>query len=1058
MKLLSRTVGGGRVLVITALSAALLAGTVQPVHAGAEPPVSLTDTQWSSVLFAAGMRIKNDGIDLDKDIIASAELLDWRAANPGADARAVRIHLGELRSAFHSKLSVEQTRRPHAEILRRLLTITYDTPGTVITGPRLTRLLAVVAGRDLTQAVKTRQQRLTGTQQGLDLDAAFAGFESEVWAAVHELAGRDAVFAAGWREQIGSAAPGQPFALDVTADVNTLKSLPVLRDLVNVDAFKASGERGKTAFVAEGARQLAPAQDKLDAATQQLTDLLKATEGGQPMPGTEVPAPDQAAVELAAREAKDRQKIIDDAKGVVEYVVGAVKFLDGGAGAKLKMWAETAYKIATQANELITALKTLGAATSIGAAFGGIGAVVGAAVGLVQIFSGLLGGGADKQAQQQIMDAINRGFQNVQRSLEIIHETMTKRFDRIDSALNTIYAEMRTGFAELGQLIQQVGANLAVVHDQLLTLQTRLQSFGKAVLDGLSDGQKVEFLNAVTQYVDYPAYNNGATLPTYDNHYVPAVSRFLNMGVDVARNSTFTAHNYSDTDALSVLGSKGPAGAVDWLANYANQNYGTTFTVSQPGVGVSNVDLWASAARAYYLTALQNPKFAGQEGPAQQRATDLINTGLEVSRQTKRFNAPDTAREDKVSALYRGLATDYKSKLENFLAATSADTLRKRSPVMHEGRQFDLFNPYQQLTTEQNAKLSPPPPTTRSCDGSHWAEIKTPPFIDELDSIHAYAYPYRIGRWIDPGWGLQVCYEGAKVTRSPTEALCTSSNCQYTFHTRLDIRFFESVTGPPGPPRRWRQLNGIKYFPTCIWNGRPGQPAPPPPHCANPDVSPNLEQALQADVRYTHRFDQNHHLPVEGDPVGDLISERQARFYDVLAYETSKDGIAAGHALNNTVLLYQAFTDLGFPRAKLNDDQLHALLYGAHGLIANRPPVPGSVGSPMLTALYQQAAKAQREGGIRGKLTLELVNDNKSGTPPVDCAGFRAVGVDPISRCLHQIGAARGDRLYQRMSTQFRAVADGAQTQTLPLVDEVLDTLKLVRQHARTAYPNGLPN
>jgi hypothetical protein len=785
--------GWRRTAVTTGVVAAVLVGSMQaPVWAADNPPVSLTDTQWANILINSGMRIKDAGVDLDKDTVASAELLDWRTRNPSADNRTMLIHLGTLRSALNGQLTAEQARQPHAEVLRRMLGIVYGTPGAAITGSHLTQLLAAVTGRDLAQAMPTEEQRLTGGQQDLDVDVKYSQFQAQVWADTRAQSTVDTTFATMWRQQIGTAAGAQPVSIDPTASVDTLKVMPILKDMINVDALKAQGALGQTQFVAEVLRQEAPLQTKLIDTSNLLNDKLKQTAASTPAPGSPVTAPTPGMADEFKKQVDDWQKTIDQVKSGLDFGVQTLKDIAPTAGSQLLTFVDVLYKLGTQANKLIGALETLGAATSIGAAFGGVGAVVGAAVGIVQVLGSLLGGGgADKAAQQQILDAITSGFQAVQKNLQAIYTTMNARFDRIDASLNQIYAKMQEQFQALFTAILAVNANVIQVHSQLLTLQTELESFGVEVLDSMRDMTKDPFIQEIGHYLDYPLFNNGKSIPTLDQ-YIEAVSNYYTTGTTLSRQAPFVASAKDSGTAHDVLGKYGTAGSIDWLANFANNYLGTNFGVPAAASATPNMDLWAEAARAYYLTALQNPDYAvSNEGTAQVRAHSLADTGTAVNAMLAQFNAPDPNASDKVNALFKNLNTAYQNDLKAF-AAQAYQKLRTKVMSQDPKREFNLWYNYDgrnmdvgALTVDQRNALPGPPPSSPQCGNGGSGQIPTPAVVDGHDVGYL-----QYGRWIDPSWTITSCYTNPgwsgtttrrcagrpPTARTPTASACTRSS------------------------------------------------------------------------------------------------------------------------------------------------------------------------------------------------------------------------------------------------------------------------------------------
>ncbi|MGO1057331.1 hypothetical protein [Crossiella sp. CA198] len=981
----------------------------------------------------------------DKTVLASAALLDWRVKNPAADATRLGAHLTSVRTAFDAQLSRLDQERPQAERLRRLMQITYATPDTAITGTQLTAMLGVVTGRDLAQVVLTRVQRLTGAQQGLDLDAAYAKARAGLWTAVHDRARTDAVFAAVWRAQLGAAAPGQPFSLDPAATTATLKVIPAVREQVDLDALVTKAQTGKTAFYTEVLRQFALLQAKYDNHNGQLVQQVKTMSLSESRPGSDTVAPPPEKVEAAKKAQASRQQAIDKVKGGLDFITGVAKYVDPGFGNKIAQYVETAYQVATTTNTLITAIGTLASATAIGAGtLGYVGAVIGAVVGLVQIFAGLFGGssGADQAAQQQIMNALNAGFANINANLKTLHTTMNTRFDRVDQGLNLIFQTMQLKFGEVIELIKNVGANVREVHEQLLTLQSTVQDYNKALLDGISDSNKDEFLVAAGQYVDYPFYNNGATLPTYANHYVPAVSRFLAIANNTARNNNFAYQDLNQRDPRIALTAKGPAGAIDWLANHANASYGTSFAVSASPGNVPNADLWAQGARAYYLTALQNPAFAGQEGPAQNRASEIIDNGKLIRDRAAQFSTPAPGTGSRINPVFQKLVDEYLKRLGEF--TKNVGGLARTTPVMDAGREFSLFDDANQaLNPEQLAKLIDRPAESKGC-GNPQLTGPTPAFVDGKSLPQAF----QVGRYIEPRWRLDVCVDNPTWLRGHKSFLGRRTvngvvYIRYQAKAMLEVEFRERVASPEYGPVLGRINHARKELRWCTWEEEEGRPEEP--NCP----LPALDRAMADPAPFTLRAAAN----VDGAGVAEttrLLSSRRAAFYDLVAHRTNVDGVGEAVELNKTVRLYQAYAQVGLPRATATDDQLHALLFGMHGLAANTP------GLPILSAVYARAAQLERANNGNGPLRVELLDDAEAGRPPMDCAVFRRAGKDPISDCLLGVAGHRGDRINARIHYHFSGLVNGTQTETLPLVDEAITNLELARQYARTKYPAGV--
>ncbi|MFC0109553.1 hypothetical protein [Kibdelosporangium aridum] len=1040
---------------------AMLVGMAQPAVA-AEPPVKLSDGQIADALFSAAMYAKASGLTLDKDAIATAEFVDWRAKNPTADARTSRIHLANMRAAYNSQLTTEQAEQPHADVIRRLITITYAQPGAVITGPNMTNMLGVATGRDLYQAIGAREDRLTGMQQRLDLDVQFTQASTTAWKALRARAATDAVAAQIWTEQIGAALPGQSFGLSATATTAELKALPPFQGVLDFDKINAEGAKGKTALVAEVMRQYAPVQANMISRNDQISNALAKANAEQAAPGgTKATPPDPATLDQAKKDFDARQKYLDAGKAIGEGLVEGLKSFDKDSSTTLLTWVETVYKLASAANKLVQAVQTLATTTGVGATFGGVGAVVGAAVGLVQVISGLLNGGGDQAAQRQILAALSDGFAKVQNTLRTIYTTMNNRFDRVDVALSKIYGDMMAKFKLVVDMLYQLQGSVNQLHQDLLNLQTKVEAFGKATLDSLSNIQKRSFVDSVGTYVDYPAYNGGRTIPDYGT-FEPQAGMYMTMATDHSHKAPFVAGG-DIADPQLVLAQYGTAGTTDWLADWANHNLGTTLSTNL-GNPQPNMDMWAEAARAYYLIASQNPQWATRD-TAQGRANAILSSGSGLPASTAQFTAADPTAPDKVNKLFKGLDAEYRARMDNF---TNSVRDMRFDVFPLDRRDYDIFQP-NILPQAGFDKLSKLPDAAKPCTA-------TPGRFDvpRRDRVVSAAgggdrgYRWSIGRYLDPSWKMNLCYDVIKFSQPGWSRVCNSTSCVHRSTWSLDLNFYEVVENAPGGPYRTYSHPARKYFKLCEWRTGRTDPAPTswPIQCsANDEISPDtIEKALSvadnptgnagADVVILRNPDVQEggiYPPAGVDPVRDLISDRIADYYNLVA--SKADAALGAHELDNLATLYQAFVSLGMPRAKMNDDQLRALLFGAHGIPANLPATRENnmQGNPLIAGIYAEAALAVKANKYKGPLPVPLLSDGNAGDPPIDCRPFQQDGRDALGDCLASVAKQRADRLYGRIALHFQAIASGAESPTSPLLQEAMDNLKLQVQWAKAS-------
>jgi hypothetical protein len=630
----------------------------------------------------------------------------------------------------------------------------------------------------------------------------------------------------------------------------------------------------------------------------------------------------------------------------------------------------------------------------------------------------------------------------------VIRQNMNDRFDRIDKSLDQIFSTLVDQFGALIEAIKDVNANVQVIHEQLLGLQSQLQNFGSDILSSLKDTQKAAFIAAATHYVDYPAFNNGRTLDSYRT-YASGVDVFMTTARDTARNGTFTQQNYALDDPQAALtarstpsdnGSPGAAGAVDWLANYSNRHFATPYRVSRPDVMTPNADLWAEAARAYYLTALQNPKWAGAEGNEQARANALIDAGLEIRQAAAQFTTSPIGIPEVFGKLY----TANMRARDEFVA--QVEELKYR--VMNDARRFNLWDNVEGSynTLDAGGRLRQLPgvaPTMSRCGGGD--PIQTP---NSTTGINDISHPLMVDRWINPGRdNVEMCYSDDHLTEYNGHMLCERGDwCFRRHYYSIDVTFTYTVSGPGGPPIEAKKIHyGRRDIRKCEWWGFPNDPMP-----ANCQYGPpNLHDELNKPGEYLGPLGDT--PPVSATAglaeVTQMISDRRAQYYDLVASELSQGHIAAARDLNNLALLWRAYIDLVVPRLSRQDDRMRQLLVGPHSLVADAPVAVGEEPNPILTTTYVEAARAQRAGGLDGPMVLDTIKDAAG-----DCAWYRTLEADAVAACVGKAVYLRANRLHGRFYDYY-GLDDRRPADTSPLIDEVLDNLRLVSQYVRAAYP-----
>lgn len=1056
--------------------AALAAGYVQPAYADGTQVV-FNDGQVADVLFGAAVRLSDPGVDYYRSVVTTAELLDWRAGHPAAPEADVEAHAAAVRQQMDAQLTDADKLLMPTELLGRQLQIVQATAGAAVGGPETGRLLAVVTARDEAPGVLHVEQRLSGAQQRYAIDVPYADAQHMLWLDLRKATGSDNDLSGAWKNQMGQPTPQQPAGLDPKWNLSDLKNdVTQLKNLVDVDKLIAAGRQGASQFFDELKKQFEALRDKLNGQQSQLSSAIEdlLTKAGVPgKPGERGPTADQ--LKQAAKDQKDRQDVIDGIKSGLDVLVWLTNKVDPGFAKQLGGFVETAYKIATAVNQLYTAIGTLAAATGVGATtFGVYGAVIGAAIGLIQVFAGLFGGDdttAQQQAaaQQQILDAVRNSFETLKSYLEQIYDTMNKRFDRVDAELSKIYQDMMGKFTQVINLLYDIKGDVNAVHGELLNLEQQVQSFNQQLINQVSDADKTEFLNAAHNYVDY-AFQNNSPLPNYDtggNDYVTGVNRFTTTATSTARNANFTFTDMNQQDPSVAIGAHGAVGAVDYLAIRANTQYGMSIPTSADRV--PNADLWGEAARAYTLTALQNPGFAARESEA--RSNQILAAGQQIRDTALKFSAPVAPPSSgtwvATNPLFRGLLGDNNTARADFV--TSLPSLEQE--VMPPDRTYRLWDKSTGVPASRPAanqavdidkistnptdgtpnRLSAVPATISGCANSP-VGVPTPDYITGRDlpnplllGLYAAGWTYSVcwakPRWSDPYTKLirtrRVIDHGNGKGKPPTYKTV------YDYEQRKDVLvdFTENVNVPGTGNILGRTTTGHDPRISCSWTYDPTDPSTTGPRNCH-----DLGNAADLVAGSTFRTSDPGVNPTGAGyaQAQSFITEHRAQYYEVVAAKLNQGAIPQAKTLNNNVRLIQAYTDLGFPRAKETDEQLSALVYGTNALPADLPDLP------VLEAVYLQAAKNVRTGksAIQDQSLLDQDANSQSCLPP-EYAG------DPISGCVNNLGYNRNVALLERYELHSEAIYNGLEVQSLPLVDEAMRDLQLVRTYigSRGASP-----
>ncbi|SDZ36120.1 hypothetical protein SAMN05421504_113148 [Amycolatopsis xylanica] len=1001
-------------------------GTVlltQAQPAAAADPITFTDKQLSSALFGAAVRVKDSGPEFDKHVIGSAELLDWRAKHPAATAADTSAHTTAIQQAMDTGFSAIDAQRSRSDQLGRLLEIVYAAPGAELSGPELTGVLGVLTARDLAPGTVTLHvgQRLSGAEQQYGLSVAYSLASTNLWNSVYDRTKVDAVLSDAWKGEFGKPTAKNPEGLNPAWTFSDLKKFGALKDLVNIDALITAGKAGAAPFYDELRKQFNKMRDTLNGENNKVSSAINDLLAKAGFPGAPNGGPSKADLDKAKEREKAQQEKIDGIKGGLDVVVALAKYIDTGFAKHLASFVETVYKVATAVNTLYTSIATLAVSTGIGAGtFGVIGAIAGAAIGLIQAFAGLVSGpDRTQEIQLAVIKEVRNGFAQMREYVEKVYNVMNTRFDRIEKGLNTIYQTMLTGFDKILAELEKVDKKLDGINDVLIKAVSDLQGFNLQILNGVSDVDKQAFFEAADRYVDYAVTNNGMPLQNYEGpvSYLDAVSKFAFAAKTTARNNNFTFGNYQDRNLDNAL-RNGPVGAIDYLAARAGLPAGG------PDDRVPNADLWAQAARAYTLTAIQNPAFAAKEGNV--RADQIVANGKAIRDAAQRFSAPVNNPNAATNPLFAGLLNDNAAAVNAFTTATGR--LAKDPVVMAPERQFDLFA---DVTQDIDVNKLPAPSFTKvgPCSGAGTV-IDKPDFLTGKNLPKAAMF----GQYLNPQWQYRSCWLNPAWSADPYNAhdwhweTINGEKIMVYVNTRLaphQASFWEIMAEPGTSGTVAQGVVGHRNIPLCSWKSYDEPSDAVPANCRDRGDATAAMSSTFGTPDPPIRFDFAHVAAANKE-----LAQRRASFYDLVASQFSRpDALPETAALKDNMRLLKAYTDLGFPRAKETDDQLRALVYGTNSL-TNLP------------AIYTQEAANLRAGKA-------AVTDNPLLDKGADGSVCVLTGPDTLTNCIRSQLASRKDRAAGRFELQFRNILSGQTKETLPLVDEAIRNIELTSRYFR---------
>ncbi|MFE7874783.1 hypothetical protein ACFUYE_31105 [Micromonospora humida] len=1035
---------------------AVLAVTMHQTPARAADPVPFDEQAVHGALFGAVVQLRDAGAAGLKDALLTAELLDWRSAQPGADATQVAGHVATTRAVADAAVSDARAEdRSRFAVAMAVLARLAGSSGAVTTGPAVRAFLTSTVGAEGANVVPDALNLVRGGYQDAAWNARSRDLTQDTWRELHRRAATDDALATGWdsafagRTGTGVRTPvdgllaariHEPRADGNTGTLGYYVPLSAIRDVRgDATAFKA--------LVQERAYATLKVLD-----TDGNNRITEVVSYANTYPLNQDPKPSQAVIDAEKAKTESNRKIFEGLGSTVTVLSTLVGFVDKKFGKQLETIGKAVVTSVTAINTYVTTVLGQGltmAATAMGTAVL-TGNLLGAAVSLI----GLFAGGGDPNA------AIQAEIGKLRQQIDRLAKGIDKRFDRIESALKEMYAGLVAQLDALTKGLDEVRANLGRIATQLQTIERKVDSMALATHVALENIAKSQLNSVITTYVHHKEIT-GQPIPDYLGTYFPKAESptFTFATVNASDEGTFTAPaGTSLADPVSVLDTHLPAGSINYLGQWARNRVGGTWTVGP----VANAAAWSTAARVYNILQLENPQFAAQVAAG--RGDAVAETGRTINERVRQFSQPTA--DGGTNPLFTALLADYRTAV----AGWNAQVENVRKAVVWNGSDtlpvHDMWgSPDQELPAANRI------PETESIGGCGPTRVGRP--IPSTVRRSNLPNAFHLARHaMPPGHApeFSTCYDANFVNVEEHEGprfQTTTGDLQITLRSRVKWAGGD-----------WQEVQtATRVFPIgtfCSWDVRS-----PIPQGYCYDENKYLTDRWAG--TYKPAF-ESAAIPVVAtqatsarSKAAAMLSGRQKYFYRVMragtgpnppssdTWEVSRVLWQKGKAVSDALRLLQAYTELGWGTALELDDSLAGLLFGGQGLPADytRPRSDGD------QSAHQHLRNAMTQAVENYADCVQTFDWNpcdgeRSGFDPLRDQGQYGAGCvqasvpdkprDPLSACLAGAAFVRVGQLGQRYDHWSSRVRSGGHTEGLPEVTAATD---MTRATTVSVHPAG---
>ncbi|MER7166070.1 hypothetical protein ABT336_08350 [Micromonospora sp. NPDC000207] len=997
--------------VLAALLAAVVLGgggfvSVGPAAANGTVEVTVQDPLLRKRLFMNHMRARMDGASGFKDLMLSASMVGYRQQNPGATYQQLLQHVTVLRQHYTESLTDADLERPAYQFAIKLLELTALAPGGAVASPLMKELLESTVGTQL-RNYGSMVDQITAAQFQHSWFLQQYTAQDEVWQYVHNIALVDPTFKNAW-----NAAFGVRYNVDAAALTDTLAADPHMANWMNIGAI-LDNQQNQTLYLREAMAQLKKLLGDVNGEVADYNEALRFLAARFPL-SNDGPKPDAAAHQAAVQQAAAAQEWISGAASAVQILSTLVGFADKRAGEVVAGVGGAAVQIASAINQYLPTIAAKGLAQALTSmsTLALTGNVLGAISALLPVFAG----GATPE--QQILEelAALRG------QVVKFEQNMHSRFDRIETSLTTIYADMMTQFETVIQLQNATNAQLRQINTQLARITERIDLWGNAIFTNQREDKINETKELINSHVGYTA-RSGIEMD-YQRDYLP-VSNALQFDItDEAKATVFTAP-LTETDPNTALDMKGVYGSIGYLHKYARDNLGLTApNVDRP----ADVEAWLLGATGYQMLLAQNPQHAAR---VDGQAEAVIESGEDIQNAVRTLSKP------------RKPTGDNPRYLNNFIYDVvmayrwTAFHMAQRMAVIRDeirqGREHDMFgSPTQAVPTGQ--KPTADPATVPSCSG-HSAALTRPTQVKYAD----LPQELWVAQYGKPDAAITLCHESGwinQLTRHMGGWEVTTADLEFKFVVR------QRWDGGTRTVREWS-----KVFPqgvVCrVHETLPGS------ECRFAD-----QELARWNSTYRSQFEQSA-TSVDNTAEAQQRSRnwfrgQAAAYYTRVTGELtnpnpSNPAVQTLHSLNKQLTsesrLMRAYLKLGFGTALAQDDVLALNVLGTERFPSDLD------GRNMITASFEKA-RANYCADQKSPCTLKQeIEGPKAGQTMIDC--HNPVNTDPIAYCAEWLTYYRTDEMYKRLDFWSKKLDDNEYVEGLPAVDLVIRSIDTANRIAK---------